>query len=562
MEMNLNHLSRYKDIARLLWKYGRSDLVKQMAIDDQLAAEKEKEPADAGETPPEQLADDLEAMGATFVKLGQVLSSRPDLLPAPYLKALARLQDKVKPFPYGEVEEIVETQLGARISSAFSRFDRDPIASASLGQVHAAALRDGREVVVKVQRPNAPQQVAEDFEVLAAIAGFLDKHTDFGRRYRLGATLEELRATIMHELNYEREARNLVVMGKNLAEFERIRVPQPVNDYSTQRVLTMEYVRGVKITKLSPVARLDLDGSTLAEELFKAYLKQVLVDGLFHADPHPGNVFVTDDHRIAQLDLGMVGHTTPSMQNTLLKILIALGEGKGQEVAEVICEVSEKSDEFDQALFNKRIAHLVMERQGQALGRINVGRTLLHVTRSAAELGLYVPSELTMLGKTLLQLDEVGMILDPGFDPDAAIRRNAADIMAKRLNKDASQGSFFTSLLDMKEFVIGLPVRLNKIMDAVTGKDLEVKVRAVDAPIIMEGLLKIANRITSGVILAALIVGASLMMRIETSWTLFGYPALAMLCFLGAAAGGVYLLFSIFVQDKRSEHKARHPGAS
>jgi predicted unusual protein kinase regulating ubiquinone biosynthesis (AarF/ABC1/UbiB family) len=184
------------------------------------------------------------------------------------------------------------------------------------------------------------------------------------------------------------------------------------------------------------------------------------------------------------------------------------------------------------------------------------------VTRSAAELGLYVPSELTMLGKTLLQLDEVGMILDPGFDPDAAIRRNAADIMAKRLNKDASQGSFFTSLLDMKEFVIGLPVRLNKIMDAVTGKDLEVKVRAVDAPIIMEGLLKIANRITSGVILAALIVGASLMMRIETSWTLFGYPALAMLCFLGAAAGGVYLLFSIFVQDKRSEHKARHPGAS
>jgi len=562
MEMNLNHLSRYKDIARLLWKYGRSDLVKQMAIDEQLAAEKEKEPADAGETPPEQLADDLEAMGATFVKLGQVLSSRPDLLPAPYLKALARLQDKVKPFPYEEVEQIVETQLGARISSAFSRFDRDPIASASLGQVHAAALRDGREVVVKVQRPNAPQQVAEDFEVLAAIAGFLDKHTDFGRRYRLGATLEELRATIMHELDYEREARNLVVMGKNLEEFGLIRVPQPVNDYSTQRVLTMEYVRGVKITKLSPVARLGLDGSTLAEELFKAYLKQVLVDGLFHADPHPGNVFVTADQRIALLDLGMVGHTTPSMQNNLLKILIALGEGKGREVADVICEISEKSDEFDQGLFNKRVAHLLMERQGQALGRTNVGRTLLDVTRSAAELGLYVPSELTMLGKTLLQLDEVGKILDPGFDPDAAIRRNAADIMTKRLNKDASQGSFFTSLLDMKQFVVGLPVRLNKIMDAVTGKDLEVKVRAVDAPIIMEGMLKIANRITSGVILAALIVGASLMMRIETSWTLFGYPGLAILCFLGAAAGGVYLLFSIFVQDKRSEHKARHPGAN
>src|SRR5580765_2964708 len=374
MEMNLNHLSRYKDIARLLWKYGRSDLVKQMAIDDPLAAEKEKEPTDAGEAPPEQLADDLEAMGATFVKLGQVLSSRPDLLPAPYLKALARLQDKVKPFPYGEVEEIVETQLGARISSAFSRFDRDPIASASLGQVHAAALRDGREVVVKVQRPNAPQQVAEDFEVLAAIAGFLDKHTDFGRRYRLGATLEELRATIMHELDYEREARNLVVMGKNLEEFGLIRVPQPVNDYSTQRVLTMEYVRGVKITKLSPVARLDLDGSMLAEELFKAYLKQVLVDGLFHADPHPGNVFLTDDGRIALLDLGMVGHTTPSMRDSLLKLLLAVSEGKSDEAAELMIRIGQKTTEFNGPEFRRRIIQMLALRHSQQLHQINIGR--------------------------------------------------------------------------------------------------------------------------------------------------------------------------------------------
>ena len=558
--MNIKHLSRYKDIAKLLWKYGRSDLVKQMAIDDGLAAGKQEEAAGAGETPPEQLADDLEAMGPTFVKLGQVLSSRPDLIPEPYLKALARLQDKVKPFPYAEVEQIVEAELGARISKAFSRFDAEPIAAASLGQVHAAALRDGREVVVKVQRPNAAQQIAEDFQVLAEIAGLLDKHTDFGRRHRLCATLEELRATIMHELDYEREAQNLVAMGKNLEEFELIQVPQPVNDYSTKRVLTMEHVRGLKITKLSPLARLDMDGSALAEELFKAYLKQVLVDGLFHADPHPGNVFITDERRIALLDLGMVGRTTPGMQSSLLKILIAISEGKGEEAVEVICQISEKSGEFDAVLFNKRITQLVMERQGQALHQINVGRTLLQVARSAAEQGLYVPSDLTMLGKTLLQLDEVGKILDPEFDPDAAIRRSSADIMSKRLSKDASQGSLFTSLLDLKQFVVGLPVRLNKIMDALTAKDLELKVRAVDAPIIMEGLLKIANRITSGVILAALIVGASLLMRIETSWTLFGYPGLAILCFLGAAAGSLYLLFNIFIQDKRSEHKACHPG--
>ena len=556
MKISPQYLKRYREIGKLLWKYGRSDLVTQMDIDDDVPPEDRKPIDTSGETSPSNLADDLEAMGPTYVKLGQVLSSRPDLVPPAYIKALARLQDKVKPFPYADVEKIVEAELGVRISKLFSRFDPEPIAGASLGQVHKAALRDGREVVVKVQRPGVPQQVAEDFEVLKEIATFLDKHTEVGKRHRFAAILEELRASIMNELNYEREAQNLVAVGQNLAEFQLIQIPQPVADYSTKRVLTMDYVEGRKITKISPVARLEMDGAELAEELFRAYLKQVLVDGLFHADPHPGNVFITDDDRIALLDLGMVGHTTPSMQTSLLKVLISISEGKAEEAADVVIQISETTKQFDATVFKKRIAQLVMERQGQALKQINVGKTLLDVTRAAADLGLYVPSDLTMLGKTLLQLDEVGRILDPDFDPDAAIRRNATEIMTKRLSKDTSKGSIFTTLLDLKEFAAGLPVRLNKIMDAVANKDLEMKVRAVDAPIIMDALHKIANRVTSGLILAALIIGASLMMRIETPWTLFGYPGLAIVTFLAAAGGGFWLLINILVQDKRSEHRA------
>ncbi|MEO5677135.1 MAG: AarF/UbiB family protein [Usitatibacter sp.] len=556
MKISPQYLKRYREIGKLLWKYGRSDLVTQMDIDDDVPPEDRKPIDTSGETSPANLADDLEAMGPTYVKLGQVLSSRPDLVPPAYIKALARLQDKVKPFPYAEVEKIVEAELGVRISKLFSRFDPEPIAGASLGQVHKAALRDGREVVVKVQRPGVTKQVAEDFEVLKEIATFLDKHTEVGKRHRFAAILEELRVSIMNELNYEREAQNLVAVGQNLAEFQLIQIPQPVADYSTKRVLTMDYVEGRKITKISPVARLEMDGCELAEELFRAYLKQVLVDGLFHADPHPGNVFITDDDRIALLDLGMVGHTTPSMQTSLLKVLISISEGKAEEAADVVIQISETTKQFDATVFKKRIAQLVMERQGQALKQINVGKTLLDVTRAAADLGLYVPSDLTMLGKTLLQLDEVGRILDPDFDPDAAIRRNATEIMTKRLSKDTSKGSIFTTLLDLKEFAAGLPVRLNKIMDAVVNKDLEMKVRAVDAPIIMDALHKIANRVTSGLILAALIVGASLMMRIETPWTLFGYPGLAIVTFLAAAGGGFWLVINIFVQDKRSEHRA------
>jgi predicted unusual protein kinase regulating ubiquinone biosynthesis (AarF/ABC1/UbiB family) len=554
MKISANHLKRYKEIALLLWKYGRSDLVQQMGIDEAVDPQEAKA-ASAGKATPDQLADDLEAMGPTYVKLGQVLSGRPDLLPEPYLKALARLQDKVKPFSFAEVEQIVASELGVRISKAFSRFDPVPLAAASLGQVHSAALRDGRLVVVKIQRPNIRQQITEDFEVLAQIAEFLDAHTELGRRHRFLKILEEFRITIQQELNYEREAQNLIALGANLKEFELIQVPQPIPDYSTRCVLTMDYVQGRKITALGPLARLEMKGAPLAEELFRAYLKQVLVDGLFHADPHPGNVFLTDDGHIALLDLGMVGHTTPGMQENLLKLLLAISEGNSDEAADLVIHISEKTEEFNPTEFRRRIGQLMASRQDQGLQQINVGKSLLEVSKNAADNGLFAPSELTLLGKTLLQLDEVGKILDPAFDPNASIRRNVGELMSQRMGKTATQGSLFSSLLEMKHFVGGLPSRLNNIMDAIANHELEVKIKAVDAKLVMEGFQKIANRITTGIILAALIMGASILMQVQTSFRIFGYPGLAILCFLAAAVGGFWLVFNIFVQDQKGRKK-------
>ena len=554
MKISAKHIIRYKEIALLLWKYGRSDLVRQMGIDEGIDSQESKA-ANDGESRPEQLADDLEAMGPTYVKLGQTLSGRPDLLPDAYLKALARLQDKVKPFSYVEVEAIVATELGVRISKAFSRFDPKPIAAASLGQVHSAALRDGRLVVVKVQRPNIRKQIADDFEVLEQIADFLDAHTELGRRHRFLKILEEFRITIQQELNYEREAQNLIALGENLKEFELIQVPQPIPDYSTRSVLTMDYVQGRKITAVGPLGRLERNSAPLAEELFKAYLKQVLVDGMFHADPHPGNVFLTDDGRIALLDLGMVGHTTPGMQENLLKLLLAISEGNSDEAAGLVIHISQTTEEFNQIEFRRRIGHLMASRQDQGLQQINVGRCLLEASQSAVENGLFVPSELTMLGKTLLQLDEVGKILDPSFDPNASVRRNVGDLMSQRLRKNVTQGSVFNSLLEMKDFVGGLPSRLTKIMDAITNRELEVKIKAMDAQLILEGFQKIANRITTGIVLAALIMGAALLMRVETSFRIMGYPGLAILCFLAAAAGGFWLVVSIFVRDQKARKK-------
>src|SRR6202453_4277077 len=444
LSLKPHHLKRYKDIALLFWKYGTSDLAKEFETED-LKGDDQSQPGSAGKSKPEELADDLEKMGPTFVKFGQLLSSRPDLLPGPYLKALARLQDKVKPFPYSEVEQIVASELGVRISKAFSFFDQKHLAAASLGQVHRAALRDGRPVVVKVQRPDIRKQIAEDFEVLEEIAAFFDEHTDIGRRYRFGKILAEFKTSILQELDYQREASNLITMANNLKDFPHLLVPLPVPDYSSRCVLTMDYVSGIKITALSPIAQMDINGDLLAEELFKAYLKQVLIDGFFHADPHPGNIFLTDDGRVALLDLGMTGRVSSNMQENLLRLLLAISEGNGDETVKIILSISETADDFDEAEFTKKAAEFVSEQRDQTLNHQDVGKALMEVSRTAAQTGLYVPTELTLLGKTLLQLEEVGKILCPTFNPNASVRRNIAQIMTSRVRQAISPGHLFGS---------------------------------------------------------------------------------------------------------------------
>ena len=546
-------LKRYKDVAMLLIKYGRSDLISPAGLEgsvlpDEIAAESETAPA-------EDLANDLEKLGPTFIKLGQLLSTRADLLPGPYLDALERLQDQIEPFPFEEVERIVSGELGVRISKAFADFEPAPLAAASLSQVHRATMRDGRAVVVKVQRPDIRELIVGDLEALGEIAHFLDQHTELGKRYEFDNMLVNLRKSLLRELDFTIEANNLHIIGQNLAEFEEIVIPEPIDDYTTTRVLTMEYISGKKITALNPLRLLEIDGSLLAEELFSAYLKQFLIDGLFHADPHPGNVFLTDDDRIALIDLGMVGRVTRSFQDNLLRLMLAISEGRGEMAAQAAIKMGEEKEGFDRATFERRITDLVAENSDAILSKLNAGKVTLEITRVAADCWFRLPPEFTMIAKALLNLDRVVYSLDTHFDPNSIIRERANEILQRNILKSVAPNNLLSGVVDLKEFAEKLPTRVNRILDAAGNNELRFKVDAIDEKVVLEGLQKVANRITLGLIVASLIVGAAMLMRVDTSFRIFGYPGLAMIFFLLAAAAGLALSVSILSTDVKRRKK-------
>jgi ubiquinone biosynthesis protein len=541
--LNPHHLARYREIGALLVKHHRAEGLRDLHTDTNgpLAEEAKLDAA--------ELADQLEAMGPTFVKLGQLLSTRADLLPQVYLDALSRLQDHVEPVPFEEIEEIATTEIGARLSKAFQVFEHKPMASASLGQVHRAVLRDGRAVAVKVQRPGVKKRVIEDMEVIEELAAFVDSHTDTGRALGFAAMVEEFRRSIMAELDYRLEAANLVLLASNLTSYDRIVVPQSVPDYSSSVVLTMELIDGRNVGSLGPLARVELEGRPLAAQLFDAYLDQILLDGFVHADPHPGNVLLTSDGRLALIDLGMVLRVSPELQDALVRLLLGVCEARGHDVAEVMAKIGQKGDAWDQDRFERSITALVQENQAARVDQLEAGRTVGELARIAVECGLRPPAELTMLGKTLLNLDQVATALDPQFEPNAAIQHHVSDIMRRKMLRGVSPARMLSAAIDAKEFAEKLPGRVNKVMDALAEGQITLNIQGLDEKELMRGTQKLANRLTSGLIIAALIVGAAMLMRINTSSKLFGYPSVAIICFLCAAIAGVWLILNCILHD-------------
>lgn len=548
--MDHAHRSRYVDLIRLLVRYGRSDLLAGAGADEFLTEDAEPVLDEEG---PNQLVEDLERMGPTYIKLGQLLSTRVDLLPTAYTEALTRLQDEVEPFPVTEVRGIIEAELGAPVKSLFSEFDDTPLAAASLAQVHRAVTRNGRDVVVKVQRPGVRELVRDDMEVLAGLAEKVDRHTDVGRRFGVASLLAQFRRSLADELDYRRESANLVRLGELTRGYEHLLVPQPIADLSTSKVLTMDRVIGKSVTDVGPFGLLDADRGPLVEELFSAYLRMILVDGTLHADPHPGNVLLTEDGRLALIDFGMVATVPRRVQGKIVKLLLALSEGDGEEAALVLAEMGHPLAGYDAARFRDDVSHLVSSAVALR-GEVEVGTVLVELSRLCGVHGLRPPAEMAMVGKTLLNLDQVTKHLDPDFDPTEAIQDNIEEILRGGLSLSLSGA--LSSAIEAKDFAAQLPRRANRILDALSDGELAVRVKTMDEVRFLSVLQRLANRLTMGVILAAIVVGAALMMQVPTRSTILGYPAVAMIFFLLAAIAGGVLVAVIVVGDRNAQKAA------
>ncbi|WP_254574588.1 ABC1 kinase family protein [Stenotrophomonas acidaminiphila] len=544
-------MSRRQQILRLLLRYRNSGVFSGLQLDGE-PPRGTPLPEDAD---PAQFVADLEALGTTFVKLGQVLSTRPDMIPLEYVAALERMQEQVAPIPVEQVRAVIEEELEATVGKLFAVFDPEPLGCASIAQVHRAVLHDGREVAIKVQKPDVAAQLRSDIAVLRSFASAADHLTRVGRRVRLADWLDEFATTLRMELDYEAEAANLARFGQHLAPYPELWVPQPLWDLCRRRVLTMELVHGVRVDAIPPVRRTEQSMQPLAAALVRGYLDQIFVHGEIHADPHPGNLRVTDDQRLAVFDLGMVAHVPPRLRERLLKVLFAAVDGRGEEVADEIIGISTRLEDYDEERYLRLTGQMIA--RYAANDTLSEGRVVLEIVRIATACDLRTPPELSLLGKALLNLEGACRLLAPELDTRGVVERQLQHVMRARLVKSLSMANVASEAMELQQLLRTGPRRVSDILSLVAENRLQMKVTGLEESRLMENIQKVANRIAAGLITAALLLSSALLMRVPSHFSLFGYPAFAMLLFLVGVVIGLGLIVSALLFDRRTRARAR-----
>lgn len=539
----VGHVGRLKDIVLILAKYGFDDIAERLALPGKLLVHKVTQVEQHLSTA-ERIRLALEELGSTFVKFGQVMSMRTDLLPADWLHELRKLHDEVPPVPFSAVKPQIEAALGQSLDQAFVRFEEVPVAAASLAQVYRAVLRDNRRAVaVKVQRPRIRDRIESDFAIMQALATRLNQHLSGAAVFNLPRLVEEFRKTIFRELDYEREARNMRIFEANFRNDPSIRVPELVSKFSNGTMLVMELVAGVPLNDVPPeeverrrkLARLGLQG----------IVKQILRDGFFHADPHPGNIVVGPDDTLCMLDCGMVGRLTEEARFRLTELIQATIDRDPGRIVSVLLDLTDEYERVDRQALQLDALDILDAYHSVPLEQLELGRFLAEVVDMLRRHRLRLPENLSLVIKALITAEGVARELDPEFNVVREIRPLVARMIAEHWKPESIWRSVRSQLSLLWSFQRRLPKRVSSIVEKLERGELVMKFQHENLERLQHTLDSIASRLTVAIIIAAMVIGSSLIVTTKVGPMLFGFPALGVLGYSISGLLGLWIVFNI-----------------
>ena len=544
------HIQRYRQILTVLFKYGFGDLVDTLKIEQyleiglQMISRKRREKMETL-TRAERVRMAMEELGPTFIKMGQILSTRPDLLPVEFILELEKLQDHVPPFEYTQVEMIIETELGTPLGNIFKDFEEAPLASASIGQVHRARLADGEEVVVKIQRPDIRKTVEVDLEIMLHLATLMERHLAGWEIQRPTKIVEEFAQTLEKELDYTIEASHMERFAMQFLNDSNVYVPKVYREASTGRILTMEYIDGIKASEIALLEEADLDRREIARRGLDLIMKQIFVHGFFHADPHPGNVFILPDNVICYLDFGMMGRIGRESRENFADLVMNIVRRDERKITEALLRLTVSEEDPDRHTLERSVSEFIDMHFNRPLKELDLGKLLHQLLDMVAKHRLSVPPDLFLMIKALSTVEGLGRLLNPDFDVTEQAAPFVRRIQMDRLHPKRIAGDFFDSGTELLHLIKEIPGEVRKILrQARQGKiKIEFEHRGLESMLSTHD--RISNRLAFAIVLAALIIGSALIVLsgIPPKW--HEIPVIGLAGFMFAGVMGFWLLVSI-----------------
>jgi len=542
---HVRHLPRYREVANVLIKHGFGFVFDRFTL-IKLNQGKIKTKQQENLRSPyvaKHLRQAFEELGPAFVKLGQLLSVRPDLLAPSYIEEFEKLQDGVPPFPYDQVVRLCQEE-GLIIDEVFASFEKEPIAAASMGQVHEAYLTTGEHVVVKVQRPNIEEQVRTDLDIMMDLAKLLEKRTRWGKLYKVSEIVAELSQAIINELDFHKEARNAANFYKLYRNDPTVRIPRIHWAYSTKQVLVMEYVGGIKISDLAELRRANYDTRLIASRLIEALFKQVYDNSVFHADPHPGNIAIGEGEVIVFYDFGQVGVVEHQAREKYVALLIGMMRYDTDAVTRAILDIGISHQRINKEELRKDVSSLQHKYYGKPLSQIDIAEALHELIDISVKYQMRLPAEVSLLSKMLMTVETLVTQLDPEISLVDLAEPYGRKVLAKKMSPDQIKQVVTAMLGDYANLTRSFPRQMDTIMRMLADGELKIKMEHANLRRLASRIDILSNRLSLAIILASIIIGSSLVVENSTS-NILGRIPLVELGFITALILGLFLVYSI-----------------